>query len=63
MQSFCQDIESSTEKVRRRVGDVLEEFSVVYAKIGTEPVTIQVIYPGSKNDIRFGVRNMCSNIF
>ena len=36
------DIDSSCEKVKRRVGGVVEEFHVVYARVGPEPVTIQV---------------------
>lgn len=39
---MVKDIESTNEKVRRRCGGQTEEFWVVYAKIGPEPVTIQV---------------------
>ena len=39
---YKQDIESTNERVRRRVNGQTEEFWVVYAKIGPEPVTIQV---------------------
>merc|ERR1719193_468177 len=39
---MVKDIESTNEKVRRRVNGQMEEFHVVYAKIGPEPVTVQV---------------------
>ncbi|XP_023348177.1 uncharacterized protein LOC111716896 [Eurytemora carolleeae] len=39
---LVKDIESTNERVRRRVNGQTEEFWVVYAKIGPEPVTIQV---------------------
>ena len=39
---MVRDIESSNERVKRKVNNVIEEFFVVYAKIGPEPVTLQV---------------------
>ena len=39
---MVRDIDSSNERIKRRVNNVIEEFFVIYAKIGPEPVTIQV---------------------
>ena len=39
---MVRDIESSNERVKRKVNNVIEEFFVVYARIGPEPVTLQV---------------------
>jgi len=39
---MVRDIDASNERVKRRINDVTEEFHVVYAKVGPEPVTIQV---------------------
>ena len=39
---MVRDISSSNERIKRRVNNVIEEFFVIYAKIGPEPVTIQV---------------------
>ena len=39
---MVRDIETSNERVKRKVNNVIEEFYVVYAKIGPEPVTLQV---------------------
>ena len=39
---MVRDIDSSNERIKKRVNNVIEEFHVVYAKIGPEPVTIQV---------------------
>ena len=39
---MVRDIDSSQERVKRVVNDVAEEFHVVYAKVGPEPVTIQI---------------------
>ena len=39
---MVRDIDSSNERVKRKVNNVIEEFFVVYAKIGPEPVTLLV---------------------
>lgn len=39
---MVRDIDASNERVKRRINDVTEEFHVVYAKVGPDPVTIQV---------------------
>ena len=39
---MVRDIDSSQERVKRVVNDVAEEFHVVYAKVGPDPVTIQI---------------------
>ena len=39
---LLQDIESTNEKVRRKVNGQMEEFNVVYARIGPDPVTVEV---------------------
>lgn len=39
---MVRDIDSSSDRVKRKVNDVMEEFHVVYARVGPEPVTIQI---------------------
>ena len=39
---MVRDIDSSNERVKKKVNNVIEEFFVVYARIGPEPVTLQV---------------------
>ena len=39
---MVRDIDSSNERIKRKVNNVIEEFFVVYARIGPEPVTLQV---------------------